>query len=50
MSISHPRLRSFSLKASLRTPAALAAWVGMVHYISTSKTLPKAPLFLIYPL
>ena len=35
MSISHPRLRSFSLEASLRTPAALAAWVGMVHYIST---------------
>jgi hypothetical protein len=35
MSISHPKLRSFSLKASLRTPAALATWLGMVHYIST---------------
>ncbi len=35
MSISHPRLRSFSLKRSLKTPAALAARVGVVHYIIT---------------
>jgi hypothetical protein len=33
MSISHPKLRSFSLKVSLRSPAELAAWVGMVHYV-----------------
>ena len=35
MSIPHPRLRSFSLEPSLKTPAALAARVGVVHYIST---------------
>jgi hypothetical protein len=39
MSISHPRLRSFSLEASLKNPAALAAKVGMVHYISTQESL-----------
>jgi hypothetical protein len=31
-------LKSFSLKASLKDPAALAARVGMVHYIDTLVT------------
>ena len=35
ISISHPRLMSCSLKASLRTLAGLAARMGMVHYINT---------------
>jgi hypothetical protein len=35
MSFSHPRLRFFSLKARLIEIAALAAWMGMVHYIDT---------------
>jgi hypothetical protein len=33
MSISHPRLRSFTKKTSPKGPAGLAAWVGMVHYV-----------------
>jgi hypothetical protein len=35
MSISHPRLRFLSMKTSLKIPAGLAAWMGMVHYINT---------------
>ena len=31
----HSKLRSFSFTACLRTPFALAARVGMVHYISS---------------
>jgi hypothetical protein len=33
MSISHPRLWSFTKKTSLKDPAGLAAKVGMVHYV-----------------
>jgi len=35
MTISHSILRSFSWNARLNDRATLAAWVGMVHYIST---------------